>query len=560
MAAPVRAASPPVNDACADAVLIEDGMHDFSTDDAATDGPDSSSCVTFGSQQTWNDVWYRYVAPIDGVLLVSTCGTVDFDSRIIVYTGTCDGLVEHACNDDGAGCLGYSSYLLTSCTAGVEYLFRIGGYSEDATGSGSFGVKAVEPCDTTCLEGSVSELEACGEDLNGGCPNEETQPIGFDVPVCGSWFVDGNLRDTDYFTVEVPEPGGVINATLHSNDNVTGYLYLAKDSCPSNVLMYSYGGCPTTLDSTWLDPGSYRIIVAPGFEQAISCDDPTGGLGGYVLAASLSDGGVTVPENDLCADAELVMNGTWAFSTLLADTDGPLESPDECGAFSNGIGSDIWFRYSASCQGVVTASMCDTATFDTRIEVWEGGCDGVLLACNDDGDDCMGYTSRVTFEGECGVEYLIRVAGYNGASGTGTLAIGCEGSCDCNSNGFPDADDLALGTSLDCDLNGIPDECDLASAEEVVDCDGNGTIDLCEIASGDGDDVDFDGILDICQCDVHPQACCPADLDGDGRVTGADLSLVLGGWGQSGTSADLDGDGVIGGADLALVLGAWGDC
>ena len=107
---------------------------------------------------------------------------------------------------------------------------------------------------------------------------------------------------------------------------------------------------------------------------------------------------------------------------------------------------------------------------------------------------------------------------------------------------------------------GQPSPAPLVDSREEVDCDTNGIIDVCEIANGDGGDVDFDGILDICQCDVHPQVCCPADLDGDGRVTGADLSLVLGGWGQSGTSADLDGDGVIGGADLALVLGAWGDC
>jgi hypothetical protein len=51
---------------------------------------------------------------------------------------------------------------------------------------------------------------------------------------------------------------------------------------------------------------------------------------------------------------------------------------------------------------------------------------------------------------------------------------------------------------------------------------------------------------------------CVGDFDGDGDVGGADLAILLGGWG-SGTG-DLDGDGTTGGADLAILLGAWGSC
>ena len=101
--------------------------------DADTDGPDESACVTFGSEQTYNDIWYRYTAPVDGILTISTCNTIDYDSRIAIYTGTCDKLVEYACNDDSTGCTGYSSYLLCHGVAGTEYLVRIGSYNEDNT-------------------------------------------------------------------------------------------------------------------------------------------------------------------------------------------------------------------------------------------------------------------------------------------------------------------------------------------------------------------------------------------------------------------------------------------
>ena len=48
----------------------------------------------------------------------------------------------------------------------------------------------------------------------------------------------------------------------------------------------------------------------------------------------------------------------------------------------------------------------------------------------------------------------------------------------------------------------------------------------------------------------------PADLNGDGRVNGLDLTILLGQWGSSG-SADIDGDGVVSATDLTALLAQW---
>lgn len=59
-------------------------------------------------------------------------------------------------------------------------------------------------------------------------------------------------------------------------------------------------------------------------------------------------------------------------------------------------------------------------------------------------------------------------------------------------------------------------------------------------------------------------AACPADLSGDGLITGIDLAMLLGQWGACPTKggpgscpADLDGNGLVNGIDLALLLAAW---
>ena len=53
---------------------------------------------------------------------------------------------------------------------------------------------------------------------------------------------------------------------------------------------------------------------------------------------------------------------------------------------------------------------------------------------------------------------------------------------------------------------------------------------------------------------------CPADINGDGSVGGADIASLLGAWGGGDPSADLDDDGVVGAPDLAIMLSSWGAC
>jgi hypothetical protein len=53
-------------------------------------------------------------------------------------------------------------------------------------------------------------------------------------------------------------------------------------------------------------------------------------------------------------------------------------------------------------------------------------------------------------------------------------------------------------------------------------------------------------------------APCPADLNLDGVVTGADLGFLLFAWGTA--DADITGDGTVNGSDLGAFLNAWGAC
>ena len=126
--------------------------------------------------------------------------------------------------------------------------------------------------------------------------------------------------------------------------------------------------------------------------------------------------------NDNCSNAIEISFGTTAFSTLNATDDGP-ELPGECDeGFGNGFGSDIWFTLTTEQSAGIIVSTCDSADFDTRLALYTE-CNGALLACNDDGAGCGGYTSEMAFAGVEGETYLLRVGGFDNERGTGTISV-----------------------------------------------------------------------------------------------------------------------------------------
>ncbi|MFQ5424871.1 MAG: M12 family metallo-peptidase, partial [Phycisphaerae bacterium] len=126
--------------------------------------------------------------------------------------------------------------------------------------------------------------------------------------------------------------------------------------------------------------------------------------------------------NDNCASATAIGDGTFAFTTVGSNTDGPA-LPASCEeGFGLAFVNDVWFLYTASCTGNATASLCGSG-YDTRMAVYNAPCVGALVACN---DDFCTLQSEVTFAVTGGVDYLIRVGGFGGA-GTGTLVTSCAG-------------------------------------------------------------------------------------------------------------------------------------
>jgi hypothetical protein len=145
------------------------------------------------------------------------------------------------------------------------------------------------------------------------------------------------------------------------------------------------------------------------------------------------------PVNNDCAGATVVSEGTGiAFDTTTATLD-PLDN-GSCGSDA----PDVWFTFTASCDGAATVETTAFSTGDTILEALDA-CGGTVLDCDDDGG--VGLLSLISFPTVAGTSYYVRVSGWSGSVGTGTFDITCVAAtaeiCD---NGL---DDDADGT-IDC--------------------------------------------------------------------------------------------------------------
>ena len=109
-------------------------------------------------------------------------------------------------------------------------------------------------------------------------------------------------------------------------------------------------------------------------------------------------------------------------------TDGP--SHPDCG-FASGLPRlDVWYTYTATCTGLLKVCTCNQAFWDTNLVLYEG-CDcpatpSQFLACNEDDEDCLFFTSRMLAPVEAGVCYKIRLGGFlDMHEGPGTLTVSC---------------------------------------------------------------------------------------------------------------------------------------
>ncbi len=349
-------------------------------------------------------------------------------------------------------------------------------------------------------------------------------------------FPDVTANEGQYWRVNWAEgrtaQGSNGSPLFDSNHRAIGQLCCGDAYCYNDDDDYygrSFAGAWSVLGS-YLDPDGSNPNGIDTLVPAGS-DDPKGGccfaeecsyipeheclllggtyLGDYVTCA----GDPCNPFNgDTCNTSIVAAAGANAFDTTDA-SDSEFGDPDESQCTNTFLdwdnSPDHWFKWQSPGVGTLNLDTCDSNSYDTSMVLYEGtSCDNLVqISCNGDGEEnsaCQSYHSEILgIEVTSAQTYWIRLGGWQGGTGAGTLNVTYSGT-------FDPTGGCCLGISCevrsvaDCALNGgtyLGDDTDCfgnpCDAPVVGACclSGNcevGTETDCEVTGGNylGDETD----------------------------------------------------------------------
>lgn len=187
-------------------------------------------------------------------------------------------------------------------------------------------------------------------------------------------------------------------------------------------------------------------------------------------------GACAAPANDNCLDAIAVEIGDAVPFCTTNATELQQGVSGSCGSVATNIFNDVWFNFVPEGDGELTLSTCG-ADFDTIIAVYTSTIPGLnscppvdggvgtasLIGCNDDSNLCAtnSLQSRLTVDVIAGKSYKIRVGGFAGAAGSGTLnvsfkSVGAQCFDGILVNGQDNTVKTVTGTTVDNFVNEAP--------------------------------------------------------------------------------------------------------
>ena len=199
--------------------------------------------------------------------------------------------------------------------------------------------------------------------------------------------------------------------------------------------------CPGDVDGNGVrDGGDIQGFVdcLLGAGSNCECADMNGGgvamddIDPFVQALLTTDGPCPVGLNDNCLDAIEIIGdvANLPFDTTNATFDGPWPPPTTCILDAK----DIWYRYTATCDGVALIDVCGSS-FAAALAVFDGwACppfqslpESWYLVCGSGtGPVCGESQASVAIEVTTGHQYMIQIGGYYpDAFGPGQLTTAC---------------------------------------------------------------------------------------------------------------------------------------
>lgn len=147
-----------------------------------------------------------------------------------------------------------------------------------------------------------------------------------------------------------------------------------------------------------------------------------------VFTSSLATSKPLGPVGDDCSTALIAYDGANSFDTTNATPSMPEPDESQCAGteLNWNLSPDIWFLYVPTTSGLHRFTTCDAASYDTSMALYELNCSN-QVACNGDDtivdNNCQNFHSTIEYPLTALTAYYVRIGGWQGGTGTGTLTI-----------------------------------------------------------------------------------------------------------------------------------------
>ena len=278
---------PPVNDNCADALLIgENPSPDVpvwtGTNAGATlDGIVPCARSSNPANATKN-IWFAYTPTATGFAeVVATGGAGGAATPILALYSQCGSAPSQCIGGGSFGTLD-DTRMSFPVVAGEPQLISLSIRAGEIGPMELFVRLLPPPCPLVIPDGAIAESEAaCGDSSNDGCnvtpPAYDQLAIG--QTVRGTLFNTRTLRDTDWYEFQLASPSQVtlsFASQFPSGTAIVGRYDFAPEACDGpellTVLNARYAGlCETYSGTIELPAGTHRAVIANSFFDGVGC-------------------------------------------------------------------------------------------------------------------------------------------------------------------------------------------------------------------------------------------------------------------------------------------------
>lgn len=391
------------NDDCSGATLLTVGSSCSYTTYTNACASSSSETAPGCASYSGGDVWFKFVVPASGRVVINTQAGTMTDAGMAIYSGSCGSLSLIECDDSDSQngsmsmiCRGGSMCTIpgdcqqnATLTPGTTIYIRVWSYG--GTGNGTFGLCVYEP---------ATPSGTCSSVLGTGVVNVSSLPYssgagttlakGNDLTssntvACGS---SSYLGGEDQVFIFTPTTSGQTLMSVTSGGSWTGLMLY--DGCPTNCSATAAGNCIAS-STTSSGSKSLNACLTAGVTYYLILDSyPSPTYNDYSDLTIGAPGSIST-NNDYCfSPISIASSGgtlTGSTSGYTADVPGNISS-----AFCGSVENNQWFTFVATST---------SATFNIASPTGCTYADGIQAEVYDITKDACGNCNTVTSVSNC---------------------------------------------------------------------------------------------------------------------------------------------------------------